>query len=153
MKKTLATLLAFLLSAQALTQENMGLTLASRGDVRVARDGSERPLKQGDFIAVGDRIILAERSFSVIQLYDGAKLSLRPDTTITVVEFNVDGAAAGNALLELEKGGVKLIAGSITTSNPGGFRIRTPLSELTVKEHEASVALCEDIVCEKGGVE
>lgn len=150
MLKIFFAMLFFLFAAAVLAQENMGVTLASRGDVRISREGAEHPLKQGDFIAVGDRVITAERSFCVITLYDGAKLSLRPNSTIEVVEFS---AEDDHALLELKKGGIKLVAGSIVSSNPNGFKIRTPISTLSVRDQEASVRLCDGDVCEHSGVE
>ena len=153
MPKILLTLLVFLSWAEVSAQENMGMVLASRGDVRLVRAEDEIPLKQGDFIAVGDQVVSAERSFSVIQLFDGAKLSLRPDSTLQITEFSMGDADDGHALIELTRGGMKLVAGSIASSNPEGFRIKTPLSVLTVKEREASLSICEEDVCEQSGLE
>ena len=153
MPKIMLTLLAFLLWAEVSAQENMGMVLASRGDVRLVRAGNEVPLRQGDFVAVGDQVVSAVRSFSVIQLFDGAKLSLRPESTLDITEFSLEGADDGYALIELTRGGMKLVAGSIATSNPKGFRIKTPLSILTVTEPEASLSLCEERICEQSGLE
>ena len=66
---------------------------------------------------MGDQVFSAVRGFSVIQLFDGAKLSLRPESTLDITEFALEGADDGYALLELTRGGMKLVAGSIATSN------------------------------------
>ena len=153
MPKILLILLVFLFCAEVSAQENMGMVLASRGDVRLVSGGNERPLRQGDFIAVGDQVVSAERSFSVIQLFDGAKLSIRPDSTLEITEFSLGDVDDGHALIELTSGGMKLVAGSIATSNPEAFRIKTPFSVLMVKEREASLNLCEEGICEQSGLE
>ena len=153
MPKIMLTLLAILLCAEVSAQENIGMVMASRGDVRLVKAGNEVPLRQGDFVAVGDQVVSAVRSFSVIQLFDGGKLSLRPESTLYITEFSLEGADGGYALIELTRGGMKLVAGSIATSNPEGFRIKTPLSILTVTEPEASLSLCEERICEQSGLE
>lgn len=129
------------------------MVLASRGDVQFIKNNGAGPLKQGDFISVGYEVISGQRSFAVLQMFDGAKLSIRPETRVKIIRFDMSGDAGGEALLELSQGGIKLAVGTIATENPTGFRIRTPFSILFVSESEATVGLCDNTVCEQSGLE
>lgn len=152
-QKELLALIILLSSTGLVASENAAMVLASRGDVRLSGEGFERPVRQGDFIAVGHTVTAANRSFAVIQLFDGAKLSVRPDSGLTIRQF-VTGSANGDmAVLELNGGGARIEAGTIAANDPDRFRINSPYAAYRLMGSEASLGPCDNGVCEHSGLE
>lgn len=146
-------LLAFLLaSASIIAEDSSGMVTASRGEVSINSNGETRPLKRGSFIYEHDEIIAGERSFAVLQFVDGAKVSLRPDSTLIIEEYQYASLGDDNATLRLVSGGLRVVAGAIASSEPGNYRIRTPLALMSIQGTEGSLTLCDDKICEQEGL-
>ena len=128
------------------------MVTAARGEVSVTSDGETRPLKRGDFIYEHDEIIASERSFAVLQFEDGAKVSLRPDSTLIIDQYHYASGGEDTATLYLVSGGVRVVSGAIASSQPGNYRIRTPLALMTIEGSEGSLTLCNDKICEQEGL-
>ena len=145
--------LAFVLvSADNMAQDSSGMVIASRGDVSVISNGETRPLRQGDFIYEHDEIIASNRSFTVLQFVDGAKVSLRPASSFTIEQYHYVGSEDSAATLRLAYGGLRVVSGAITSSHPESYRIRTLLALLWIQGPEGSLTLCGDKVCEQKGL-
>jgi hypothetical protein len=143
-------LLACLLAAaNVIAQDSSGMVTASRGEVSVTSDGETRPLKRGDFIYQHDEIIASERSFAVLQFVDGAKVSLRPDSTLIIERYNYSSGGEDAATLNLVAGGLRVVSGAIASSQPGNYKIRTPLALMSIQGSEGSLTLCDDKICEQ----
>jgi hypothetical protein len=140
-------------SITGLANDNIGITVASRGDVEVVSKGESRPLGQGDFVAENDEIIVGDRSFTVIQFADGAKMSLRPESALLVEQYQYAGGAEDTATLDLRTGGMRINLGAISSARPEAFRIRTPSGLMMITAREGSLTLCGDEVCEQEGLE
>jgi hypothetical protein len=147
-----ALLALMLVGPHCYAQESVGVVAASRGEVSVISSGEPRPLRQGDFITVNDEIVAADRSFAVLQFFDGSKVSLRPNSSIIVEQFGYGGGAEGSATIKLLTGGMKLTPGAIASSTPENFRISTPGSLFMVSGTEGSLNLCGDEVCDQKGI-
>ena len=145
-------LLLLLVSDRGYSQENSGMVVAARGDVSVISNGKSRPLRQGDFVAENDQIVAAERSFTMIQLFDGSKVSLRPESALLIEQFQFSVGNEDSAILALLNGGLRLVPGAIAAGNPNNFRIRTPGSLMAVEGKESSISLCGEAICEKQGL-
>jgi len=143
------TSLAALLSASAfaIAAENAGMVVASRGEVIAMADGGSRELKQGDFIYVSDEIMTSNRSFAVLQFVDGAKVTVRPDSTMLVESYLYNGDENDEATLSLVSGGLRVITGAMAKTNPENYKVRTPVALMGVRGTEFSVMLCGDQVC------
>ena len=146
-------LLAFLLAtADIYAQDSSGMVTASRGEVSVTSDGETRPLKRGAFIHEHDEIIASERSFAVLQFVDGAKVSLRPDSTLIIEQYQYSSGGEDAATLSLVAGGLRVVSGAIANSQPGNYKIRTPLALMTIEGSEGSLTLCDGEICEQEGL-
>jgi len=146
-------LLAFLLvAAETTAEDSSGMVVASRGDVSVISGGETRPLRQGDFIYEHDQIIAGDRSFAVLQFADGAKLSLRPDSSLIIEQYHYASGGEDMATLSLASGGLRVVSGAIANSEPGNYRIRTPLALMGVQGAEGSLTLCGDKICDQQGL-
>ena len=143
---------ALLLSAPVLAQEedSTGMVVASRGEVIALSNGGSRELKQGDFIYINDEIITSNRSFAVLQFEDGAKVTVRPDSTLVIEQYVYNGNDDDAATLNLVEGGLRVITGAMAKSNPENYKVRTPVALMGVRGTEFSVVLCGDHVCAEG---
>lgn len=153
MSRYLLIFLLFITVRGVEAQVNVGVVLASRGDVQLFVGEDIRILRQGDFIPLGGRVEAAHRGFVIIQLYDGTKLSLRPDSVLGVIEFDMSMADSSHILLSLDRGSVKVTAGMVAAENPGSFKILTSDTLLTLSSKEAHLGLCDETICEQSGFE
>ena len=147
----LAAGLAF--SAVAVAQDSSGMVVASRGEVIALSNGGSRELKQGDFIFVNDEIMTSNRSFAVLQFEDGAKVTVRPDSTLIIEQYLYAGNDDDAATLNLVEGGLRVITGAMAKSNPENYKVRTPVALMGVRGTEFSIMLCGDSVCAQDGLE
>jgi len=148
-----SVLLAFLLApASIIAQDSSGMVTASRGEVSINSNGETRPLIRGNFIYEHDEIIASERSFAVLQFVDGAKVSLRPNSTLIIEQYQYASLGDDTATLSLVSGGVRVVAGAIASSQPENYRIRTPMALMSIQGNEGSLTLCDNTICEQEGL-
>lgn len=141
-------LLSLLLSSTAaVAQDSAGMVVASRGEVLAMANGGSRELKQGDFIYVNDEILTSSRSFAVLQFTDGAKVTVRPDSTMIIEQYLYAGNSDDEATLNLVSGGLRVITGAMAKTNPENYKVRTPVALMGVRGTEFSVMLCGDELC------
>ena len=147
-KVCVAALALALYSSPAVAQEDStGMVVASRGEVIALSNGGSRELKQGDFIYVNDEIITSNRSFAVLQFEDGAKVTVRPDSTLIIETYLYNGDGNDEATLNLVEGGLRVITGAMAKSNPENYKVKTPVALMGVRGTEFSVMLCGDEIC------
>ena len=140
-------------SAVAVAQDSSGMVVASRGEVIALSNGGSRELKQGDFIYVSDEIMTSNRSFAVLQFTDGAKVTVRPDTTMIIEQYLYAGNESDEATLNLVSGGLRVITGAMAKTNPENYKVRTPVALMGVCGTEFSIMLCGDEVCAEDQME
>jgi len=139
-------------SAASFAQDSSGMVVAARGEVSVISNGESRPLRQGDFIYQRDEITAGNRSFTVMQFMDGAKVTLRPDSVLIIEQYQFAGDGADAVMLNLVSGGLRVKPGAIAATQPENFRIRTPLTQMSVSGAESSLTLCGDKICDQQGL-
>ena len=135
------------LSTVSIAQDSSGMVVASRGEVIALSNGGSRELKQGDFIYVNDEIMTSNRSFAVLQFEDGAKVTVRPDSTMIIEQYLYAGNDSDTATLNLVEGGLRVITGAMAKSNPENYKVRTPVALMGVRGTEFSIMLCGDEIC------
>jgi hypothetical protein len=141
-------LLTVLMSSPAIASEDSaGMVVASRGEVIALANGGSRELKQGDFIYQNDEIMTSNRSFAVLQFVDGAKVTVRPDSTLIIEQYLYAGNDGDEATLNLVSGGLRVITGAMAKSNPENYKVRTPVALMGVRGTEFSIMLCGDEIC------
>lgn len=145
-----ASILVFALSASSVAaaqEDSAGMVVASRGEVIAMANGGSRELKQGDFVYVKDEILTSARSFAVLQFTDGAKVTVRPDSTLIIEQYLYAGNGEDAATLNLVSGGLRVITGAMAKTNPENYKVRTPVALMGVRGTEFSIMLCGDEVC------
>ena len=141
-------LIAALMSTSAYAAEDSsGMVVASRGEVIALSNGGSRELKQGDFIYKNDEIITSSKSFAVLQFVDGAKVTVRPDSTLIIEQYLYAGNENDEATLNLVSGGLRVITGAMAKTNPENYKVRTPVALMGVRGTEFSIMLCGDQIC------
>jgi hypothetical protein len=138
---------AMAVSTIAIAADSSGMVVASRGEVIALSNGGSRELKQGDFVYVADEIMTTNRSFVVLQFEDGAKVTVRPDSTLIIETYLYNGDAGDEAELNLVSGGLRVITGAMAKNNPENYKVRTPVALMGVRGTEFSIMLCGDDVC------
>ncbi len=144
---------ALALSNVAVAEDSSGMVVASRGEVIALSNGGSRELKQGDFIYVNDEIMTSGRSFAVLQFTDGAKVTVRPDSTLIIEQYLYAGNNEDAATLNLVSGGLRVITGAMAKSNPENYKVRTPVALMGVRGTEFSIMLCGDEICAQDELE
>jgi len=134
MRALLLTLLLFASSVFA----DMATVVAIRGDVYV----DDQMLLQGEPIAVGSTIKTGPRSFVVLHFEDGAKITIRPSSTVTIEKY--DYLASNEAEISLVQGGLRIITGAMAKTDPENYKVRTPVALMGVRGTEFSVMLMDE---------
>lgn len=102
--------------------------------VRIA--GKGLVLFEGDVLSTG------KNSFAVLDLSDGSKMTLRPETQFGVEQFKV-AEEESSAIMRLFKGGLRALSGSISKKNPNtGLKLHTPVSTIGIRGTEFDARLC-----------
>jgi hypothetical protein len=111
--------------------------VAIRGTVLTTQE-----LKQGDLVEVGQTVVTAQRAFVVLQFKDGARVTVRPNSTMIIEEYSyLEGEDAVE--LNLVQGGMRVITGAIAKSDPEAYKVRTPVALMGVRGTEFSVQLLD----------
>ncbi len=105
-------------------------------------EGAPRMLGQGEPVYEGDNIQTASRSFAVLAFNDGAKVTVRPNSSFTVKTFSSE-TGKESARMALHIGGVHAKTGAIAAAREDAFSIETPLGEAKANNASYSVRLCE----------
>lgn len=108
------------------------------GDARIGRnrDGKavEVVLKDDDVVNAGDTISTGPSASVVVGLNDGAKVLVRPGTSVTIAESIASGPLGKLAQkLELVIGAIRFITGDIGKRNPDGVRLKTPTLTIGIR--------------------
>ena len=107
------------------------------GQATVARPGVASPLAvtSGLNLQVGDRLLTSGNGHIHVRFVDGALVSLRPASTLSIKEYRYDAQSPANSEVrfELEQGVVRAISGQAAESAKDKFRLNTPLAAIGVK--------------------
>ena len=161
---TTATAAASVAAPAAVTlsgPENAGSVALAQGSVTdQATDGTSRQLKDGDMVYPGDAFTLGDDSYLDLDLEDGGRILLRPDTSFQIQEYHFDPDAhpapgeqpllatsqqkPESAFFKLVKGGLRAVDGLIGHSEPQNFHIETPVATIGVRGTAFDVRYCGD---------
>lgn len=130
--------------AAAQAAETAGTVVAFKGDVSAMdASGLSRALKKDDTVSVGDTVHTGAGSYVVIEFIDGARATIRPESELKVDQYAY-GTSSDGAVMNLVKGGLRAITGSIAKENPESFKVKTNVATLGVRGTEFALRLCEE---------
>ncbi|TXT27157.1 MAG: hypothetical protein FD134_232 [Gallionellaceae bacterium] len=113
-------------------------------------DGTLMVLGPKSEVLEGDMLITARDSYAQMQMNDGAKVTLRPDSNLKVEQFhfNKDNPQADNAVMRLLKGGFRALTGLIgKRGDPDAYKVRTSTATIGIRGTEFTSRLCATKDC------
>lgn len=146
-----STLLLTLLCSQALSAENVGKIQYTRGAVTMQNmDGSSaRLVAKNEVVQRGEVLKTGPRSFTIVKLNDGTRMTIRPNSSFSVEQFNAKKDSTASAVLRLFRGGMRAITGFISKHNPKAYRVKTSIATIGIRGTEFDVRLCQDDCAEE----
>ncbi len=122
----------------------VGEVVILRGVVTAQLAGAAtRLLGKGAPINEGEIVSTARKSFVLMNMHDGTRMALRPNTTFEIETWQ---AAPGreNAALRLFKGGLRAISGAIAKRNSNAFRLNTTVATIGIRGTTFDAWLCDE---------
>jgi hypothetical protein len=140
----------------ALAQE-AGRATSVTGVVSVQRaSGSMGIVARGSAVQPGDTLYSQPDSRAIIELRDGAKLTVRPGTELKIegYRYAADGSGANDStILRLLKGGFRTITGLLGQRRPSAFQVNTGTATIGIRGTDFVTRICEaDCAAESKGV-
>ena len=122
-------------SDAALGKDPVGDVTLVIGAVQVQRGDQQVMLTRGAPLMVGDNIQTQANGHVHVRFVDGALVSVRPASTLKIVEYRFDKAnpSASVVRFQLDQGVVRAISGQAAESAKDKFRLNTPLAAIGVK--------------------
>lgn len=119
--------LALLSESTALAQ--VGIVYTVEGQVSLKSGRQERVQHFGLDLDEGDAIRTSVKSWALLTMMDGTKITVRPDTEVRIYiyRYTESGESWQNrALLVLTRGALRVTSGRIAMGRSSGFAVRTP---------------------------
>lgn len=105
-----------------------------KGEVSAARGNAAIIVNTGSVMNEGDAISTAAGASVLIQLEDGAKLLIRPNSRVILTRTTNSGPLATlEHSIELAIGAIRYVTGSVGRSRPQGVRFSTPTATIGIR--------------------
>jgi hypothetical protein len=107
----------------------VGIVLTVEGGVNVISGKQECGPRHGLDLEEGDTVRTGEKSWAVLSLLDGAKITVRPTTEVRIDAYRFtesSDAVQNHAMLVLTRGSLRVVTGAIVKGRNTGYRVRTP---------------------------
>lgn len=105
-----------------------------QGTVTRVHEGTHSPAAVGDPVWVGDRVLSGPKSAAALTLLDGTVLSLGPDSSVDLAQFDFEPTTQeGNVLIALARGSLRLVTGLIAKLRPEQVKVTTPTTVIGVR--------------------
>lgn len=131
-------------SSASFPEGAVGIVIAFKGQASATdAAGASRELKKNDPVRVGDTVSTGAGAYVVIEFVDGAKATIRPDSELGIDQYAYQTGNDG-AVVNLIKGGLRAITGSIANERPESYKVKTSVATLGVRGTEFSLYVCEE---------
>jgi hypothetical protein len=136
-------LFMLLLVTCAMARAQVGVVRTLEGDVRVSSGQPECAPRHGLDINEGDAVRTGEKSWAVLAMMDGARITVRPDTEVRIDAYRHTDAGElvqNQARFTLMRGALRVVAGRIAGGRNAGYVVATPDATLDMRGHDQDVA-------------
>lgn len=115
------------------------------------KNGKEGRLMKDSLVYEGDRLITAKGARLVVKMIDGAELRIKSDSAVRITEYRMtSGFETGSrSIIDLIKGGLRKITGSIGANPLSVYRFHTGVMTIGVRGTDYVVKLCRANDCEQ----
>ena len=142
---------ALLCVATAVEAQPVGNVVYVQGIASAQKPGeTTRFIQKGDPINQGEVINTAGRGYAVIELKDGSKMTLRPDTSFSIPEYR-EGTSSDGMLMSLLKGGMRAVTGALGKRNPQSVRVQAGSATIGIRGTSFDARLCGEDCAQEGG--
>jgi len=116
-----------------------------RGELTAAGGGSERKLREGDVVHVGEKVRAPALTEAVLKTDDAGMVAVRPSTEFVAERFAAEDKPTDSFSVRLFTGSLRVISGWISRTNRSGHNIVTPSSTIGIRgtDHEPYVLSAE----------
>ncbi len=129
-----------LMSGSVMAESSLGVVKTLKGEVSVLRGSEVIPATLGEELFAADTLKTAANGSVGILLHDDTRLSLGPDSTMSLDQFSFDPKSHdGQASVSINQGTLSVISGKLTERRPGALEVKTPAAILAVRGTEFSV--------------
>lgn len=138
-------------AAQA--QSQVGVVRTVEGQVSVFSAKPECAPRYGLDLDEGDVVRTGEKSWALLTMMDGAKITLRPDSELRIDNYRYTDAgevSQNGALLALQRGSVRVATGRIAGVRNSGIMIRTPDAIIDLRGADQDIAYLDPKVTPAG---
>lgn len=138
---TIVVCIFWLAPAQA--AEIAGSVVAFKGQVEaIDANGAGRELGKADTVNVGDTVRTGAGGYVVVEFVDGARATVRPNSELRIDQYAY-GTGDDGAVMNLVKGGLRAVTGSIAQDRPDSYKVKTNVATLGVRGTEFALRICE----------
>lgn len=134
---------SLLLSTAGQAANSVGVIKFAYGDVTIASSSGEtRKAEKNEDLMKDELIVTGAASIAIIQLKDDSRMTLRPRSKFRVTQLNMDDNSTQSAVLNLLRGGLRLVTGLIGKVNPTGYRLNTSVATIGIRGTEFNTRVC-----------
>jgi len=132
-------------AATAEAGKQFAAVLHIRGEVAASAAGTERKLREGDLVFVGERVRAAALAEAVLKTEDRGLVAIRPGTEFVAERFAAEDKPTDGLTLRLFTGSLRVISGWIARTNRSGHKVVTPTATIGIRgtDHEPYVLSAE----------
>lgn len=132
------------------SKNHVGDVLISRGRaLAVAPNSKARKLVVGDHVFIGDKLITGADGFIRLQMIDDAILDLRCYSIMVIEDYAIKSISGKNrSVLNLLKGSLKKITGSIGKWKEDVYQLKTPVASIGVRGTEYALRVFQSKGCD-----
>ena len=127
------------------TGKRFATVLRIRGEIAASTPGSERKLREGDPVYVGERLRATSLGEAVLKTDDAGMVGVRPGTEFVAERFAAEDKPTDSLTVRLFTGSLRVISGWIARTNRSGHNIVTPSATIGIRgtDHEPYVLSAE----------
>lgn len=114
--------------------QRVGTFKQVQGEAWIGVADARRAPTPGDGLREAERVSTGQTGAATITLKDGTVLTLGPNTTVDLNQFQFDATTQkGNFALDLLQGSIRVVTGLLARINPDLFKVTTPTAVVGVR--------------------
>lgn len=147
-----SVILAFVSTMAHAVGEAAGRVGNMSGTLVVQRvDGTVKVVAPKTEVFAGDMLITAKDSYAQVEMNDGTKMTIRPNSNLRIeaYQFRKEAPKEDNIFLRLLRGGFRTVTGLIgKRGNPDAYQLRAASATIGIRGTDFSTRLCATRDCQ-----
>jgi len=128
---------AILAASGALAEEWAGTVKAVTGTASVEREGQVLPLRLGDKVFPGDKLVSGKDSRIAVTLRDDTLISTGANSQLALKDFTFNASTQeGSLFVSVLRGVTAMVPGLVARANPRAMRVTTPTATVGIRGTE-----------------